>query len=986
MTFDALRERLQASSGRAFWRSLDELAETPEFRQMLENEFPEGWQDAPDRRKFLALMAAPLAMAGLTSCAGLPERKIVPYVRQPEEVIPGAPVFYATAMPLGSRSLGLLVESHQGRPIKAEGNPDHPASLGATDTFAQAAVLELWDPDRSQVVLHRGEVSDWGSFLHQVETLRGGLQSKGGGGFRLLTEAVFSPTLGAQIQQLTARYPGMKWHQYEPVNRDAARRAARTVFGEDVNTLYRLDEAATVVSLDADFLGTMPGSVAYARQFAARRHPDSTSGAEMLRLYAAEPMPTVTGTMADHRLRMRASEVEGLGRALAAELGVRVSTGADAGVASGAKDWVQLAARDLESHRGSGVVIPGQFQPESVHVLAHLMNHALGNVGRTVFYTDPLEVEPVDQAESIQDLIDDMRDGTVDTLLILSGNPAYAAPRSHDLAEALRRVGLKIHCGLYDDETAQLCDWHVPRAHFLESWGDVRAFDGTCSVVQPLIAPLYGGKSDLEVIAALLGEALPAPLEMVRTYWKARTKTQEGEGGFDEFWRLSLQDGVIRGTALPHKSPQPKSVMLPPLEKVSGVEAVFRPDPNIWDGRFANNGWLQELPRPVTKITWDNAAVMSPATAERLKVSSEDLVELSVNHRRVMAPVWVLPGHADGSVTLHLGYGRKRAGKVGAGAGFDAYELMPGSGAWCANGLQLTRTGKRYPLAVKQREQIINRQDLIRTASLADYRANPRAAGDVHAPPPGLTLYPGYEYKGYAWGMTIDLNACTGCGVCTIACQAENNIPVVGKDQVRRGRAMHWIRVDTYFQGSLDDPAVYNQPVPCMQCENAPCELVCPVGATTHSDEGLNQMVYNRCVGTRYCSNNCPYKVRRFNFFQYTDWETESLKGARNPDVTVRSRGVMEKCTYCVQRIQEGKIEAEKENRRLRDGEVVTACQQACPAQAIVFGDMNDPKSRVSRQKKLPRNYGLLEDLNTRPRTTYLAQISNRNPASGRKS
>ena len=606
--------------------------------------------------------------------------------------------------------------------------------------------------------------------------------------------------------------------------------------------------------------------------------------------------------------------------------------------------------RDLAKKRGSSLVVAGEQQPPAVHALAHDINHQLGNEGRTVVYTDPVEANPVDQFQSLRELVTDMLAGSVDALLILGANPVFTAPPDIPFAESLSKVKLRAQLSLYEDETTPLCHWHVPEAHYLETWGDGRSYDGTVTMQQPLIAPLYDGKSAQEVLAALLGTSGLSGHDVVHDYWKKQSKSQN----FEQFWQTALHDGLIAGSALPPKRVTLRKVLMALDQKqpAQGLEIVFRPDPTIWDGRFANNGWLQELPKPLTKLTWDNAVLMSPATSARLGLSNGDVAELHYRGASVRGPVWIMPGHADNSATVHLGYGRTNSGRVGRGAGFNAYALRTSDEPWFGAGLEIRKTGERYPLSSTQHHFSMENRGLVRTGSIQEFERDPGFAQEAEAPPaPDFTLYPGFPYERYAWGMTIDLNACIGCGACMVACQAENNIAVVGKAEVARGREMHWIRVDRYFEGNPDEPAIYHQPVPCMHCENAPCELVCPVGATTHSDEGLNQMVYNRCVGTRYCSNNCPYKVRRFNFFEFSDWNTPSLKGLRNPDVTVRSRGVMEKCTYCVQRINHAKIRAEEEDRKLRDGEIVTACQAVCPAEAIVFGDINDPGSKVARLK-----------------------------------
>jgi len=631
-------------------------------------------------------------------------------------------------------------------------------------------------------------------------------------------------------------------------------------------------------------------------------------------------------------------------------------------------------------------VIPGEEQPAAVHALAHAMNQALGAAGKTVFHTEPVEAEPAMQIESLRQLATDASQGLVDVLLILGGNPVFSAPADVELGTALAKVGLRIHVGLYEDETAELCHWHVPQAHALETWSDARAYDGTVTVMQPLIEPLYDGKSLHEVVAAIFTKQEPSSYALVRDTWKTKVGAD-----FERVWRRTLHDGVMRDSAFAPKQVSLKGDWAAHLAEAKpeaarkspegGLEIAFRPDPTIFDGRFANNGWLQELAKPQTKLSWDNAAIVGPATAERLGLQNQEVVELRFNGRSVEAPVWIQPGHAADCVTVHLGYGRRRTGRVGAGAGFDAYQIRTSQAPWAGVGLALQKTGKRRPLAATQLHHSMEGRHIVVAAPLEEFRAHPDfAQQQVETPAADETIFPPYKYDGYAWGMSIDLNACVGCNACVIACQAENNISVVGRDQVIRGREMHWIRVDRYYKGGLDNPETYLQPVPCMQCENAPCEVVCPVGATNHSAEGLNDMVYNRCVGTRYCSNNCPYKVRRFNFYLYADWTTDSLKGVRNPNVTVRSRGVMEKCTYCVQRINAAKIEAEKQDRKVRDGEIQTACQQACPAEAIVFGDINDRQSRVAKLKANPRNYGLLADLNTRPRTTYLARVTNPNP------
>jgi MoCo/4Fe-4S cofactor protein with predicted Tat translocation signal len=958
--------QLAATQGPEYWRSLEELAGSAEFREMMHREFPKGaseWVDSVSRRGFLKLMGASMALAGMTACTKQPLEPIVPYVRQPEEVVPGRPLFFATAFTLSGYASPILVESHLYRPTKIEGNEQHPASLGGTDIFAQASILGLYDPDRSQTITYLGDVRTWGMFQEAIRgplSVQKGLQ---GAGFRILTPTISSPTLADQLRSLLKIYPQAKWHVYEPINRDNVYEGAKMAFGQPVETRYDFEKADVIVSLDADFLyAGFPGSTRYIRDFAKRRNPDSGN---MNRLYVIESTMSSTGAKADHRNAIRASQIE--------KLAYHMLSGHE-------------PIDDLKAYRGASIVIPGDHQSPLVHALAHALNETYGNVGKTVFYTDPVNSNPVNQTESLKDLVADMHSGKVDILIIMGGNPAYDAPADLGFADALKNtnIPLRVHLGLHQNETAELCQWHVNEAHYLEAWGDTRAYDGTVSIVQPLIAPLYNGKSAHELASLLAGQVDASGHDVVQAYWKK----QHSGADFDAFWRKSLHDGWIEGTAF-----IPKQIALkeskftePPFHGADPIEINFRRDPSIYDGQFSNNGWLQELPKPMTKITWDNPVLIGPAMAAQMDLKTEDMVELELNGKKVTAPIWIQAGHPYDSVTVFLGYGRKRAGRAGTGAGFDMYPLRSSATPWFAEGVKIAKVGGAYKLASTQGYQTMDTPNgatrpLVRESTLEEYRKEPNFAKEEE-PPAELTLYKPYPYasEAYAWGMAIDLNACVGCNNCIVACQSENNIPVVGKEQVVIGRHMHWLRVDAYYQGDRDNPKAYFQPVPCMQCENAPCEVVCPVGATVHSTEGLNDMTYNRCVGTRYCSNNCPYKVRRFNFLLFQDWETPQYKMMRNPDVTVRSRGVMEKCTYCVQRISEHRIDSEREDRKIQDGELQTACQQSCPANAIIFGNINDPNSRVSKLKAGARNYSLLADLNTRPRTTYLAEIRNPNP------
>jgi molybdopterin-containing oxidoreductase family iron-sulfur binding subunit len=1010
-----VRAKLQSSAGKQYWRTLEELSGDPEFEQLLHREFPRQaseWDESVDRRDFLKLMAASLALAGISGCGRAPEEHIVPYVKQPEGMVLGKPQFYATAMPFGVDAIGLLVESHEGRPTKIEGNHDHPSSLGATDAFAQASILNLYDPDRAQTATYLGEIRAWSGFLDATQSLVAAIKSTSGAGFRILTGTVTSPTLAAQIQSLLKLYPQAKWHQWEPAGSDGTREGAKLAFGRYVNTVYRPEKAEVILSLDSDFLASGPGHIRYMKEFYRRRTLDQfaeadRAGAGMNRLYVVEPTPSVTGASADHRLPLRASDVALFARALAGKLGL----GNSAPLPPAAEKWLDAVTIDLQKHPRASLVVAGEQQPAEAHALAHAINAALGNVGTTLYYTEPVEANPANHLDSLRELCADMHAGKVDTLLILGVNPVYTAPHDWDFTAKLKKVSTSIHVSPHFEETSEYCHWHVAESHYLESWGDARAFDGTVSVIQPLIAPLYRTHSAFEVLAAFSEKPGGGVYDAVRERLKAAAVGAD----FEKFWRKTLNDGVVANTAFAPITVALKftPASLPPAKTAPAdeIEFLFRPDPCIHDGRFANNGWLQELPKPVTKLTWDNAAYVSPKTAEKLALTHSvawrggehgqiisNVIDISLSNSKVTAAAWIVPGQAENVVVLPLGYGRRKAGYTGSNKGFNAYAVRASNALWSAAARPeaIKKTGDEYPLACTQYHFNMEGRQILSTATLEEYRKNPAFSHEGAAEPPKeLSLYNGekeFPSASHKWAMAIDLNKCNGCNACVVACQSENNIPVVGKDQVMRGREMHWIRIDRYYKAktptddpstyseSLDNPETFFQPVPCQQCENAPCEQVCPVGATVHSAEGLNDMVYNRCIGTRYCSNNCPYKVRRFNFLRFQDWETPSFKLMRNPEVTVRSRGVMEKCTYCIQRINTGRIEAEKQNRPIRDGEIVTACEAACPAEAIVFGNANDPESRVSKLKSQQRNYSILGELTTRPRTTYLAAVRNPNP------
>lgn len=1023
-TLDGIRAQLRETRGPQFWRSLDQLADTPEFRELIEREFPRGASEMVDpvsRRTFLKLMGASLALAGVSACTYQPRQKLAPFDRQPLGRVPGIPTFYASLALLNGYASGVLVRADEGRPTKIEGNPRHPASLGGTDLFAQADVLTMYDPDRSRQVLSNGAPSSWADFTATVGNALTAQRATGGATMRILTGNITSPSLAAQLSQLLADYPQARWYQYEPINRDNVVEGARLAFGADVTTRYDFARAQVVLSLDADFLAPGPGFAAYARAFAAGRKVTKES-AEMSRLYVVEASPSSTGVTADHRLPLKAGLVATFAQALAGKLGL--SVGAPGALSEEATRFIDHVAEDLEAHRGAALVIAGDQQPPVVHALAHAINAELGNVGATVIYTAPVEARPTNQTAELAALAAEIGAGQVELLVIIGANPAYDGPGDLRFGDRMLSVPTRVHLGLFVDETAVRSTWHIPAAHSLESWGDARAFDGTAGIIQPLIEPLYGGKTANELLAAMLGQPDANSYDLVRTYWAGQISAD-----FEQSWAVALATGVIEGTAAATVTPafREEALSTPIPAPVEGTEIVFRPDTALWDGRYANNGWMMELPRPLTKLVWDNAALMSPSTAikllglpftaaelanadsdqrqiylEQMTRSNGKVVSITYRGGTLQLPVWLMPGHAEDSITVNLGYGREQAGRVGNGVGVNAYPVRTSDAMWFGGGAQVLNAGRDYLLVSTQDHWTLEGRDIYRVGAFEEFKADPKSiakevykeeyGGDGSAPGPGAagyeSLQPGVSYEGRnAWAMTINLNACIGCNACVVACQAENNIPVIGKDQVAVGREMHWIRIDRYFAGdNLDNPSTYLMPLTCMQCEKAPCEVVCPVAATIHDYEGINNMVYNRCVGTKYCSNNCPYKVRRFNFLQYSDITTETRKLAYNPDVTVRNRGVMEKCTYCIQRISHARIDAKKAavaagqpTYTIADGTIVTACEGACPTEAIVFGDKNDPNSRVAKWKAQGHNYSLLGFLNTEPRTTYLARVRNPN-------
>ena len=928
----------------------------------------------PSRRRFLEVVAASMAMTG-AACTRMPTEFIMPYVDPPENVIPGRPSYYATASIVNGLAQGVVVESHLGRPTKVEGNPNHPASLGATDVHGQSCVLDLYDPDRAKQITQQGEFREWDEFLLNLRQMVDRLGKQGGEGLFILSDTNTSPTVSAQIAAVTAAFPKTRLHHYDPAGSHSTLAGGQLAFGRPVNTYYRLDRADVILALDSDFLACGPGSTRYAHDYAFRRRVRGSNTA-MNRLYVVETGMTSTGGKAEHRLRLRYSEMESFARELAAAAG---AGGAQQQGGPHAQ-WIGAAAKDLLAHRGASAVIAGDTQSPPVHALAHAINAALGNAGSTVIYTDPIARGPdgPDPVASLKDLIAELDTGHVDLLLVFGGNPVFDAPADLEFAQKLVKAKTSIHVSLHRNETSSLTDWVIPERHFLEDWGDARAFDGTVTILQPLILPLYSGHSRIEVLDAMLRQPARTAYEIVRAYWSSNAKAAD----FETWWRQSVRSGVVADSALPGITPGQPQVP-PPSQATAqpGLELLFRPDPYLFDGRYANNPWLQELPKPITKLMWDNAVHLSPQTAKRLGLDNQHHVELKYRGLSLHASVWTSPGQADETAIVHLGYGRTHAGHVGNGRGFNAYPMRFSDALWAGAGAEVHAIGGSYSLSTMQMTQRMEDRNMVISEPVGTYLSDPDFAKKrIEIPERRETLYPTWSYTGYAWGMSIDLTACVDCMACVIACQAENNIPVVGKEQCLFHREMYWLRVDAYYEGDGDNPTMRYQPVPCMHCEDAPCELVCPVAATEHSSEGLNEIVYNRCIGTRYCSNNCPYKVRRFNFMLFNDWETEQLKMQRNPDVTVRSRGVIEKCSYCVQRIKEAEIRSTVENRYVRDGEIQTACQQVCPTKAIVFGDINNPANQVAQLKAEKLDYPLLGDLNTRPRTTYLAELRNPNP------
>jgi len=1033
---------------RQYWRSLDQLDDTPEFQELLHREFPEGIteppQDPVSRRRFLGVVAAAVAMASMTGCRK-PERRILPYAKRPEDTLPGIAEHYATSQVHDGYGIGVVMKSADGRPVKVEGNWLHPMSQGGASNKMQAEVLTLYDPARSRhPVDHRKTPHEEGHDDHdghgkKIESTTFAnfeafwanhgrqLKMSQGKGLAVLMAPTTSPTTLAMVARFKRAFLKATVHTWAPVNGDNAVAATKVAFGHAMNPQYNLEAAEVIVGFDSDHMECGADGLVIARQIASARALKNEND-RLPRLYAVESYYTLTGANADHRFRVRAHEVGDVVMALAHELktkhgvnlaGIDASAFKDRSWEYNGKNWIPILAKDLAENRGKSCLICGPGQPPAVQAMVHALNGGLGNTGKTVSYAPTPAGMTASNGDSIKALATAIDKGNVQTLVCLGTNPVYDAPADLDFATKLEEnVDASIHLGLLEDETAKMCTWHVNQAHDLEAWGDIRGYDGTLSFVQPLIAPLFAGKSTLEMLAVLAGSKTTSGYDLVRKHWQ----TERGSGDFETWWARSLHDGVVPDTttgtvpgSLRWSDIQSAVANHKPSAAASkdSLEVCFLADYSVHDGRYSNNAWMQELPDAMHKLTWDNAALMSRRTAEALGVWNEDQVEFTLGDRKLVAPVWIMPGHADNSVTFHLGYGRTLGHKceVANGAGFDAYKLRTSGGMHMATGMTARKTGGKYQLVTTQNHGSMEGRALVRENTLAGYKADPDFAPNMSPLKDkklnrslwGADEMPeGFQYKqGYQWGMVIDLNACTGCNACVVACQAENNIPTVGKAQVAVGRAMHWNRLDRYFTSdnsderlfkdvppsrevpSADNPQVVHMMVPCQQCEKAPCEVVCPVAATTHTSEGLNDMVYNRCVGTRYCSNNCPFKVRRFNYLDFHGDTPVTMKMAHNPDVTVRVRGVMEKCTYCVQRINGGKLKAKLAKRDLKDGEIVTACAQSCPTQAITFGDINNEATKVHQLKQSNRNYAMLSELNIWPRTTYLAKVRNPNPELG---
>lgn len=1018
----SMGDATEGGYGRTYWRSLEERLGLPEFTDTTGPEFPVGADLPPTgvaRREFMQLIGASLALAGASACTTRPpDERIVPFTKTPPEMKPGNPLHYASGMTFAGHTSGLLVTAREGRPVKVEGNPQHPVNQGAASPFEQSFLLALYDPQRARVLRQGKSPRALRTLAETISARVNKAATDGGAGIRFLTEPLNSPLLVGLRERIQRKLPSARFYSYAPTGKTGSTEGTQAVFGQPLSPVYDFAQADVILSLDADFLAAHPANFAYTRQFASRR--DNID--RLNRLYVAEARYSITGGMADHRLRLKSSEILSLAGAIGQVLNAPAAAAAAAKVpvqwSESAQKWINAVAGDLRAAAGRSVVVVGERQPAAVHALAHALNAALGNIGKTVNYV-PVSAEHTGLA-GIRELVADIKAGRVDTLVITAYNPVYSLPGDAGLAEVLnpatnaeQRSKLSvIYTSLFEDETAAVTDWFIPAAHQLETWSDGRAEEGTVAIAQPLIQPIYNGVPESELLAYFLDEPYRPAHQMLREHWMGQNLAPNGD--FESQWETAVSVGVV-----PNTTATPVSVTADPQgvaslvgayaapqagTQANQVELNFVTDYKVYDGRFGNLTWLQELPDPVTRLVWDNPALISPKTAADNNLVTGDVVELSSRGRTLEVPVWILPGHADGSVTLPLGYGRTGMHEtVAQNVGFNANVLRSIEAPWFDAGATLTKTRKTYRLISTQQHWSMAKRPVALDFTAEEYRAKSshdvkaalaRTRGNLDDPKSEFNNLNAFEYNDYKWGMAIDLARCTGCSACVVACQAENNVPVVGKEQVSRSREMHWLRVDRYFSGTgihtggydnkADpdaDPQMIHQPVTCVHCEKAPCEYVCPVNATVHSDEGLNDMVYNRCIGTRYCANNCPYKVRRFNYLHYTQGKTPTQKMLMNPDVTVRNRGVMEKCTYCVQRIERVRINARVEKRPIADGELQTACQQTCPTSAITFGSLHDPNSRVSQLHKDDRSYKLLYELGTLPRTVHLVRLRNPNPA-----
>ncbi len=922
------------------------------------------------RREALKLLAGSMALAA-AGC-GKPQEEIVPYVDMPERLIPGIPLQFASTLALSGYGRGVIVTSHQGRPTKIEGNPRHPGSLGSTDVFAEADIFNLYSPDRSQAVKQGREIRSWADFAAAWQKRQEIHHADQGAGLRLLTGRVTSPTLLRQIKALQSMYPRMAWHAYEPTG-DGHSAITQSVFKRRLDVLPRLRDADVVLSLDSRFLDAGPQQIAMGRAFADRRRV-RRDAKEMLRLYAVEPVPALTGANADHVVSASPSDME----RVACEIGKRLGAALPDPVSQGALAlFADVVFKDLNAHQGRGLVLAGPTLSPEIRGLVLWINAKLN---APVTYVDP--VAGSDSQPGLEELAQSLNAGQVKTLIAIECNPAYDAPADLDFSRALQKAEFRAHLSQVADETSALCEWRLPTSHALESWSDLRALDGTASIVQPIIEPLYDTRTAHEIVAILSGQTGAKPHDLVQDTWRSHAS----KDAFDGWWKKALEDGAIPDTAAQPVNPgEPALPEIKPSQETKAATLVLAADPSLWDGRYAYNAWLQECPKPLTKQVWGNALGMSKADAAKLGLKNGDKVLLTRHGRQLEAPVMMREGHAEGVMSLPLGGGRASAGDIGTGVGVNAFLLRETAAPWVVDQIKIERAPASENFAIETAVTRLDAaaKDLFPVLTLASFTSANLERNQENQP----SLLPSSQRAEPAWAMVIDNTACIGCNACVMACQAENNIPVVGPDEIEWGRIMHWIRVDPYEEdnGPGQTRVVGFQPVPCMHCEKAPCEPVCPVAASIHDSEGLNLQVYNRCVGTRFCEANCPYKVRRFNFFGYASGQeyknlgAEVLHAQKNPDVTVRARGVMEKCTYCIQRIARAEHTAATENRDLRDGEVVTACEAACPTRAIRFGDLGR-NSDVRRLRSEPQHYALLGHLGTRPRTTYLARVLNPNP------